>query len=184
MIGFRLNPQTNDIEAVGGKIKLLSTLQEAVRQRLSVKLKTFAGEWFLDTSYGVPYRGLNGIIGKGRSQQEVDAVFIDIINQDPDIQRIVYFNSVYNPTKRDYALDFEVKVNDRFLRDISPSTTANDEVEYVFNETALTPSCASNFLQYSVDLHETIHYYIPMGPTFGWIGDLDYGVNDTNLSGE
>jgi hypothetical protein len=141
VIGFRLNPQTNDIEAVGGKIKLLSTLQEAVRQRLSVKLKTFQGEYFLDTSYGVPYRGLNGIIGKGRSQQEVDAVFIDIINQDPDIQRIVYFNSVYNPTKRDYALDFEVKVNDVVLRD-NVQSFAFEEITYPEpDEYHLTSNC-------------------------------------------
>ena len=183
MIGFMLNPQTNDIESVGGKIKLLSTVQEAIRQKLSIKLRTFAGEYFLDTTYGVPYRGLNGIIGGKKSKAEVDAIFISIINDEPEVQRIISFDSTYNAINRRYDLNFDVRVADRALRPQSPELTPSEEITYEFNDTALTPACASDYMTYSVDLHETVHYYIPMGPTFGWIGDLDYGINDTNLSG-
>lgn len=183
MIGFKLNPQTNDIESVGGKIKLLSTIQESVRQRLSIKLRTFQNEWFLDTTYGVPYRGLNGIIGGKKSKAEVDAIFISIINDEPEVQRIISFDSTYNPINRRYNLNFDARVEDRLLRPQSPELTPSEEITYEFNDAALTPACKSDYLTYSVDLHETVHYYIPMGPTFGWIGDLDYGINDTNLSG-
>ena len=129
MIGFMLNPQTNDIEAVGGKIKLLSTVQESVRQRLSVKLRTFQGEWFLDTTYGVPYRGLNGIIGGKKSKAEVDAIFISIINDEPEVQRIISFDSTYNAINRRYDLNFDVRVADELLRQ-EVRLTASDEVLY------------------------------------------------------
>ena len=180
MIGFMLNKQTNDNELVGGKIKLLSTVQESVRQRISIKLKTFAGEYFLDTTYGVPYRGINGIIGKGRTKAEVDAIFITIINEEPEVIKIKSFDSNYSPINRRYDLEFDVLVADRQLRIVDPSATPNDEIEYTFNNNSLTSACASDFQTYSVDLHETIHYYMPMGNAFGWIGDLDSGLNGTN----
>jgi hypothetical protein len=168
VIGFKLNKQTNDIEAVGGKITLLSTVQQAVRQRLSIKFKTFQGEYFLDTTYGLPYR--QQIIGKGRTKAEIDALYILEINRDPEVRRVNYFNSVYDPIKRDYKLDFEVVVDDRLLRSNDAQLSASDEIDYGdgSNE-ALVPSCNLNFLQYSLDLHPILHEDLPEGGRSSWI---------------
>lgn len=157
MIGFKLDPTTNDLIVSGGKISLLSTLQEAVRQRLSIKLKTWQGEWFLDTTYGIPYR--QQIIGKGLSKAEIDALYIAEINADPDVQRIVYFNSEYNPYTRLYDLNFEVKVEDELLRVDTARLTAAEEIEYPTpDNSALLPSCdAPNAITYVCDIHKIIH---------------------------
>lgn len=169
MIGFKLNQQTNDIESVGGKIKLLSTVQESVRQRLSIKLRTFQNEWFLDTTYGVPYRGLNGIIGGKKSKAEVDAIFISIINDEPEVQRIISFDSTYNAINRRYDLNFDFRVADRALRPQSPELTPSEEITYEFNDAALTPACASDYFTYSIRLHEILHEDLPEGGQYTWI---------------
>lgn len=168
MIGFKLDPITNDITAVGGKITLLNTVQEAVRQRLSVKFRTFQGEWFLDTTYGMPYR--QQIIGKGLSQSERDALFIAEANADPDVNRIVYFNSTFDKLNRNYGVDFEVQVDDRLLRPTDVSLSASEEIDYGDGSvTALQPVCSNQYFQYSLDLHIILHDYLPEGGISSWI---------------
>ena len=179
MIGFKLN-SAGDIEASDGKITLLSTIQEAVRQRLQIKLRTFQNEWFLDTTYGIPYR--QQIIGKGLSKAEIDALYISEINSDPDVQRIVYFNSTYNPYSRLYDLDFEVRVLDELLRVDTASITASEEIDYpVPDNSALLPSCdAPNALTYVCDIHKIVHCDLSECGSSTWITgsepyvDLDY----------
>lgn len=138
MLGFKLDVNSNDITALNGKINLLSNKQEAVRQRLSIKFKTFENEWFLDTSYGMPYR--QQIIGKGLSQSEIDAIYVDEIFSDPDVVRIEYFNSTYNPLSREYDVDFEVITE--VFDFVFPDYTYGEGLDYGddTNE-ALTPSC-------------------------------------------
>jgi hypothetical protein len=168
MIGFKLNKQTHDIEAVGGKINLLSTLQESVRQRLDIKFKTWQGEWFLDTTFGISYR--QQILGKGRTKAEIDALYILEINNDPDVNRIVYFNSVFDVLKREYKLDFEVNVDDRQLRSIEAQLSPAEEIDYGDGDNiSLQPSCNLNFLQYSLDLHPILHNDLPEGGRSSWI---------------
>jgi hypothetical protein len=168
LIGFKLDPTTNDITSVGGKISLLRTVQEAVRQRLSIKLRTFAGEWFLDTTYGIPYR--QQILGKGLSVAERDALFIKEINADPDVNSIVYFSSNFDRSVRDYSLKFEVKVDDALLRPESASLTPAEEIDYGDGiNSSLQPVCSNQYFQYSLDLHIILHEYLPAGGRSTWI---------------
>ena len=168
MIGFKLN-NAGDIEASDGKISLLSTVQEAVRQRLEIKLRTFQNEWFLDTTYGIPYR--QQIIGKGLSKPEIDALYIDVINQDPDVQRIVYFNSTYSPLTREYDTSFEVRVADELLRVETLKQTPSEEIEYpVPDGSQLTPSCDAFAVgSYICDLHQIVHCDLPETGEYTWI---------------
>lgn len=139
MIGFKLNAD-GDIEAENGKITLLSTIQDAVRQRLDIKLKTFQGEWFLNNKYGVPYK--QQIFGKGLTIEERNALFIRVIKEDPDVQRIVYLESEYTNHNRQYSVKFEVKVQNQSLRSTTVSLLANEEVDYIEPDNyALSPSC-------------------------------------------
>lgn len=195
MIGFKLNA-SGDIEASGGKISLLSTVQEAVRQRLEIKLRTFQGEYFLDTTYGIPYR--QQIIGKGLSKPEIDALYIDVINQDPDVQRIVYFNSTYSPLTREYDTSFEVRVADELLRVNTINLTASEEIEYpVPDNSALQPSCDAVVIgKWACDLHHIVHCDLPLCGEYTWIYDEEgmysdphytewgYWTNNINCTGE
>ena len=141
MAGFKLNSD-GDIGIDGnGKMLLLATKQELVKQRLQIELKTFKGEWWLDTSYGIPYRDTGdgkAIIGKGLTKKDIDAIYIATINNDPDVNTIEYFYSEYNPIQRTYNLSFEVKTDDELLLSIDSAIPAWEEVTYLYSDTILS----------------------------------------------
>jgi hypothetical protein len=168
MIGFKLN-STGDIESSGGEITLLSTVQEAVRQRLDIKLKTFQGEWFLDTTFGIPYR--QQIIGKGLTIAERDALYIKAINDDPDVNSIVYFNSTFNPSTRFYSVQFEVRVDDELLRAATANLLPSEEIEYPEPDNyPLQPSCdIAGIFDWSCKLHHIVHCDLPPCGDSTWV---------------
>jgi len=81
---------------------------ENVAQRLLILLRTFAGEWFYDTTYGVDY--WNKILGRKSSKAAVDLIFQQKILSEPGVKQIVTFSSTL--VNRQYSLTFQVKVVD------------------------------------------------------------------------
>jgi hypothetical protein len=137
MMDFKLGSD-GDLLFDDGKFTLLTTIQEAVRQRTQIVLQTFLGEYFLDTSVGLPYR--QQIFNKGLSKLEVDALFIREISRDPDVIQVVDFNSTQ--VGRAYSLNYEVLTTDGLLRVNLPNITPNDEVDYSpANDFVISPSC-------------------------------------------
>jgi len=137
MMDFKLGSD-GDLLFEDGKFTLLTTIQEAVRQRIQIRLQTFLGEYFLDTSVGLPYR--QQIFNKGLSKVEVDALFIREINKDNDVIQVIDFSSTQ--VGRAYSLNFEVLTTDGLLRVNLPSITPNDEVDYSpANDFVISPSC-------------------------------------------
>jgi hypothetical protein len=59
--GLAIDQATNDIFVEGGSLSVV-TDAEAVGQHARQRLQTFAGEWFLDTTCGVPW--LSEILGR------------------------------------------------------------------------------------------------------------------------
>lgn len=173
MAGFKLD-DFGDIEVdSSGKMLRLVTYQELVKQRIQIKLKAYKGEWFLDTSFGIPYRDTGdgkAIIGKGFTQRDIDALYIAAIREDVDVQRIEYFNSVYNSSARNYNLNFEVKVLDRQLTSKDRSMYAWEEVTYDYNPTLLTSSCNIDFDDWVLELHPIVHEDLPeaLQPPYEW----------------
>lgn len=139
MMDFKIDSD-GDVIISDGKFELLTTIQEAVRQRLSIGLKTFLGEYFLDTTVGIPYR--QQIFNKNITPTEVDALFLKYIYTDDDVIKVVSFDSTYNQYTRKYDLDFEVLTTDGLLRVSLPNITTNDEVEYLAaGDFVVSPSC-------------------------------------------
>lgn len=170
MAGFKLDAN-GDIEVdSNGKIQLLSTFQELVRQRLDIKLKTFRGEWFLDTTFGIPYRDTGdgrAMIGKGFTSKDIDAIYISTIKEDPDVISIEYFNSNYSPIQREYDLSFEVKTKDGVLTgSVFKQSWEEETYEYIANN--ISP--ASNLQQWSLDIHPIVHEDMPeaLQPPYSW----------------
>jgi hypothetical protein len=69
---------------------LLVTGQEEIAQVSAQRLRTFFGEWFLDTSIGIPY--FDQIFEKGQNVNDIDAIFISEILQTPGIIRVLEFD--------------------------------------------------------------------------------------------
>jgi hypothetical protein len=65
MMDFSL--RNRDIEIAHGDFVLCATDTDAIAQALSIRLKTLAGEWFLDTRVGIPY--LTDILGKNVNER-------------------------------------------------------------------------------------------------------------------
>lgn len=105
-----LNTDTNDLIFINGKCPVTQLLTDIVVQRLKITLYTFLGEWFLDTTIGVPY--FQQIFGKIRSKATVDLIFQRIISADPDVIEILTFESTLSSSERGYSMTFQVRVAD------------------------------------------------------------------------
>lgn len=105
-----LNSDTNDLVFINGACPVTQLLTAIVAQRLKITLYTFLGEWFLDTTIGVPY--FQQIFGKIRTKATIDLIFQRIISDDPDVIEILSFDSSLTPETRGYSMTFQVRVSD------------------------------------------------------------------------
>lgn len=81
--------------------------QEEVRQRLIQRLKTFLGEWFLDTTIGVPYHQI--IFQKAVPNSVVEDLFKSEILATTGVTELVSFPPLeFDPVSREMEMDFEV----------------------------------------------------------------------------
>lgn len=150
-IDFMLS-DTSDIQVVNGKFVFLETIPQGVRQRLQTKYRTWKGEWFLNTTYGIPYKEgvyggvfTKGILGKGYSQSDIDAIYINAALEDEDVIRVTLLNSNLNKVSRLYDITLDVLTTDGPIRLDIPSYTPNDEVDYpIPPEFVVTPNCSAD----------------------------------------
>ena len=105
-----LDEDTNDIVFVNGECPTTLTRQQSIAQRLKVLLQTFTGEWFLNTTTGVPY--FDGVFGKVRSKSSVDLIFQEKILSDPGVIEMLEFNSELDNSRREYSMRFRVRTTE------------------------------------------------------------------------
>jgi hypothetical protein len=86
----------------------------SVAQKLTIRLTTFRGEWFINTTHGVPY--YQEIFGKVRSKQTIDLIFQQQILQEPAVVEITEFSSEIRPD-RTYSLNFRVRITNGQITD-------------------------------------------------------------------
>ncbi|WP_443698908.1 hypothetical protein [Pseudomonas sp.] len=82
-------------------------LTQTVEQRLRIRLSTFKGEWFMDTTYGIPY--FQSILGKKSTKEAVDLIFQQAILAENGVKEVSSFTSTF--TNRKYSMTFTVKVS-------------------------------------------------------------------------
>lgn len=70
-------------------------------------LRTFQGEYFLNTQHGIPY--WDSILGKKTSKSSVDLIFQQKILAERGVKEITYFKSTLE--NRKYYLSVKVKVS-------------------------------------------------------------------------
>jgi hypothetical protein len=104
-----------DLVFSNGNSLVTQTQSDVVAQRLYITLNTFLGEWFLDTTIGVPY--YQQIFGKVRNKSTIDIIFQNIISQDPGVLSLKSFSSDIS-TGRGYSMTFSVIVSDGSSTDL------------------------------------------------------------------
>jgi len=100
---------TRDLIFTNGKCPVTTFPVQAVAQRLFIRLRTFKGEWFFNTTYGVPY--FQRVFRK-TNKAAVDAIFQDQILSENGVKRITQFSSTLDVANRKYSLNFRVLTTD------------------------------------------------------------------------
>ena len=103
-------PDFGDAVFINGPLTsngLTTERKDTVAQRLRIRLCTFREEWFLDTTYGVPY--WQEILGRKVSRSKVDQIFQEQILLEQGVREITYFTSTL--INRAYSATFRVRVD-------------------------------------------------------------------------
>lgn len=111
---FKLSyTEPNDIIWHNGPLLKEDTTQtrvEVTGQRLLIQLRTWLGEWFINTAYGIPYEQ-RIIAKKNISKAGVDLILQQQVLSDSGVREIVSWSSTLSSTRK-YTLVFSIKVVD------------------------------------------------------------------------
>ena len=103
--------ETNfDLTLENFQLRLTSTLTEYMAQKIENVLSTFAEEWFLDFSIGLPY--FDRILIKTADQNDVHNIFLIAITDIPEVEEVIKFETDFISSTRTFTVVFEVKVRD------------------------------------------------------------------------
>ena len=97
---------TNGPAVIGSSV--ISEAGANVAQRLYIMLRTFAGEWYLNTEHGIPY--FQSILGQKTTAQAIDLIFQQKILAETGVQEILEFSSSLS-SSRIYSMSFKVKAS-------------------------------------------------------------------------
>lgn len=100
------NPIEGDLRLVDGQLVLVEG-RDAIRQDLSVRLRWFRGEWFLDRRTGLPW--FERILGHRVALAIVERILRRTILSTAGITSITRFELRRDAVDRTLALDFEVR---------------------------------------------------------------------------
>jgi len=103
---LKLVDSTWDLEITNADLVIIEQ-RDALRQFLKQRLQAFYGEWFLDSSRGLPY--FQEILVKNPSFEAVDSLFKREILETAGITELEEFNLDYDNITRSLSLDFRAK---------------------------------------------------------------------------
>ena len=105
VIDLKLDPETGEPVVENGDLALIYD-GDVVAQMLRLKLRTFFGEWFLNTEAGIKY--LEVVFVKGVQRSLVEAVFRNAILETDHVNSIKTFTAGFEPITRVFSLTFVV----------------------------------------------------------------------------
>ena len=97
----------NDINIIDGRLSLTISNISAVRQRLSIRLNTYRGEWYANTSTGIPY--FQSMLVKGSNEELVNSILKSVIVETEGVLGIESFTSSFSKKTRTYTATFACK---------------------------------------------------------------------------
>lgn len=114
-----IDPDTGDVWISAlGQSRLTETLAEEVAQRLQTKFQFFLGEWFLDTTLGVPY--FRDVFVRNPDMAVIRSIFQKLITDDEGIENVASLDMVLDGTTRVLSVTFQaVLVSDEVLGPIT-----------------------------------------------------------------
>ncbi|MBX4889763.1 hypothetical protein [Rhizobium bangladeshense] len=114
--GLAIDQATNDLFLTGSGDLATVSDAEAVGQHVRQRLSTFTGEWFLDTTAGVPW--LDRILGKAYDPALAESVVkAEILNTD-GVTEITSFSVTFDKATRGLIIR-SVEVGTMFDEEVS-----------------------------------------------------------------
>lgn len=101
------NIGSHDIAFVSNDFQLTQTEDQSLAQRLTVKLRTFEGEFYLDSSVGIPY--ISDIFGKNRSLDSIKAIFQNAIVEEEEVLGLTSLDLSLDKANRTLSVTFNVR---------------------------------------------------------------------------
>lgn len=95
----------HDLDVSSLDLRLL-TGADLVRQQLLIKLRLWAGEWFLDTEFGTPY--IQQVLGKQLTLSGAVAAIRRSILEVDNVTSITSFSYAFSRIDRSLSVTFEV----------------------------------------------------------------------------
>lgn len=118
-VDIKIDRTTKDIVIEGGLLQLVSG-SEAAAQRIWTRLHTQIGEWFLDLTFGLPFK--SDILVKNPDMTLVSGLLADeMVAGGGEGSRMEKHNLQLGTTERELSVDSQVILPDGTPLDISES---------------------------------------------------------------
>ncbi len=95
---------------VSGTDLVLTSGREAIAQHIAQRLKTFTGEWFMDTRLGIPY--FQQVFKKQPNMTVLDTIFKSEIVNTPGVLELTAFYIGIDRKTRELSISFSARTED------------------------------------------------------------------------
>lgn len=98
MTDFKLDETTGDLVVVAGELVRLTDVADVITQRVRIRLRMWAGEWYRDRTAYMRY--LERILKKGAGVQDVVGEVRGVVESIPGVSRMTAFEADYDRGRR------------------------------------------------------------------------------------
>jgi len=107
-----IDPTTGDLQILNGDLSLTSGI-DGIAQNIRIRLNFFLGEWFLDTSQGMPY--FQNVLVKQPNSQAIRAIFRKAILTTPGVLSVTNLELDLDNSLRKLSVSFQAETTDGTL---------------------------------------------------------------------
>lgn len=101
-----LDPDTHDLLVQKNDLLVCKSADQVI-QSLKIRLQTIKGEWFLDTTAGLPY--YEDILVKNPNLPNIDNIIKAQIIDTDDVEEILEYTSSFDSAGRSFSVSFRVR---------------------------------------------------------------------------
>lgn len=110
-----IDQEVGDLVFANGYTLTTSDEANVVAQRIYIHLRTFKGEWFMYTPYGVPWFEIFG--KKNVTKSYVDRILQEEVYKVEGVREVVDWESSLNNQSRNYQVTFSVRTEGGLVTD-------------------------------------------------------------------
>lgn len=103
-----MNINNNDLIIRDGDLMVIDNA-ERVAQQIIIQLRFWYGEWFLDTTDGVPY--LERVLVKNPNLNHIRQIFREAIQKVPDVKKVNYVDLDFDEKERALVVSYQVETS-------------------------------------------------------------------------